>query len=140
MGNKEAEPGAGSTAKPVNSDRRAQSRHAVDTSVEVYLVHVACRLQGRIVDLSLGGCRVHTDQRFPVGIYTRVEIEFRLEGLPFRLAGVIQAIHDRHHVGIRLLDMSDRKREQLEQLIAEIAEMLGTGIRGQGSESAQTGS
>jgi len=32
----------------------------------------------------------------------------------------VQAIHNRHTVGIRFLDMSPRKREQLEQLIEEI--------------------
>ena len=47
-----------------------------------------------------------TESSLSVGIYNVVEAEFRLEGLPFRLAGVIQAIHDLHHVGIRFLDMS----------------------------------
>jgi hypothetical protein len=32
--------------------------------------------------LSLNGCRIHSDERFAVGVYTRVETEFRLEGLP----------------------------------------------------------
>jgi hypothetical protein len=74
--------------------------------------------------MSAGGCRIRTDERFPVGIYTRVETEFRLEGLPFRLGGVIQAIQDRERflVGIRFLDMSARKREQVEQLMQEIEE------------------
>jgi len=79
-------------------------------------------MQGQIVDLSLGGCRIRSVEPFPVGIHTRVEIEFCLNGLPFRLAGVSQTIHDRHQVGIRLLDVSSRKREQLQQLIAEIEE------------------
>jgi hypothetical protein len=69
------------------------------------------------------GCLIRSDERFPVGIYTRVETEFRLEGLPFRLGGVIQSIRDPHNVGIRFLDMSPRKREQVEQLIAEIAKI-----------------
>jgi len=57
-----------------------------------------------------------------VGIYTRVETEFRLQGLPFRLSGVVQALHDQQKqvVGIRFLDMSVRKREQVEQLIKEM--------------------
>jgi hypothetical protein len=60
-----------------------------------------------------------------VGIYTRVETEFRIGGLPFRLGGVIQAVHDRdrRNVGIRFLDVSARKREQVEHLIEEIEEM-----------------
>jgi hypothetical protein len=103
-------------------ERREGAREAVDTSAVIFLVNVASRLSGRILDLSVGGCRIRTDERFPVGIYTRVETEFRLEGLPFRLGGVIQAIHDRNTVGIRFLDMSSRKREQIEQLIEEIEE------------------
>jgi hypothetical protein len=108
-------------------ERRVQSRHEVDTSAVIYLINVASQLPGRILDLSLGGCRICTDERFPVGIYTRVETEFRLEGLPFRLGGVIQAIHDRRQVGIRFLDMSSRKREQVEQLIEEIR----SGVKGE---------
>jgi hypothetical protein len=103
-------------------DRRTQTRVAVDTSVDMILIHVGCRLPGRIQDMSVGGCRIHTDEPFPVGIFTRVETEFRLQGLPFRLIGVIQAVHDqqRQIVGVRFLDMSARKREQVEQLIKEI--------------------
>jgi hypothetical protein len=110
-------------AKPAKRERRAQARQEVDTSAVIYLVNVRSRLHGRIHDLSLGGCRIRTDERFPVGIYTRVETEFRIEGLPFRLGGVIQAVHERQQVGIRFLDLSDRKRAQVEQLIEEIREM-----------------
>jgi hypothetical protein len=118
---RDAAPYAGQV--PVRRERRAQSRHEVNTSAAIFLINVGSRLTGRIVDLSLSGCRIRTDERFPVGIYTRVETEFGLEGLPFRLAGVIQAIHDPHHVGIRFLDVSDRKRKQIEELIEDIQEM-----------------
>jgi c-di-GMP-binding flagellar brake protein YcgR len=101
---------------------RSDPRQEVDTSAEILLVNVGSRLRGRIFDLSLGGCRIRTDERFPVGIYTRVEVEFRLGGLAFRLGGVIQHIYDRESVGIRFLDMSERKRQQVQGLIAEIAE------------------
>jgi len=120
-------PVAGVTAAftPTPRERRTQERHSVDTTATLFLVNIASRLGGRIQDLSLSGCRIRTDERFPVGIYTRIEIEFRLEGLPFRLGGVVQAIHDRHNIGIRFLDMSPRKHEQLVQLIEEIKEMYG---------------
>jgi c-di-GMP-binding flagellar brake protein YcgR len=108
------------TTKAVGADRRAQFREHIDASAVIDLIKIASRLKGRILDLSLGGCRIRTVERFPVGIYTRVEIEFSLEGLPFRLGGVIQAIHDRNTVGIRFLDMSSRRREQVERLIEEI--------------------
>ena len=113
------------TARPLKRERRQQSRHEVDTSAAILLINVGSLLQGRIVDLSLSGCRIRTEEKFPVGIYTRVETEFRLGGLAFRLGGVIQAVHDRdrHNVGIRFLDVSARKLEQVEQLIEEIEEM-----------------
>jgi len=101
-------------------DRRTCSRHAVDTSAVILLINVGSTLRGRILDLSQGGCRIRTDERFPVDIFTRVETEFCLQGLPLRLGGVIQAIHDRNTVGIRFLDLSDRKREQVAELIGEI--------------------
>jgi c-di-GMP-binding flagellar brake protein YcgR len=100
--------------------RRLEARHGVETSAVIRLINLAADVQGRILDVSLGGCHIRTDSRFPVGIFRRVEVEFRIEGLPFRLAGVTQAIYDPFNVGIRFLDMSDRKREQLQQLIDEI--------------------
>ena len=118
-----AEPASLLPAKPIGRDRREASREEVDTTVVIFLIKIASRLQGRILDLSLGGCRIRTEERFPVGIYTRVEIEFHHKGLPFRLAGVIQAMHDKHTIGIRFLDISSRKREHVEQLIEEIREM-----------------
>ncbi len=110
----------------MESSRRYQRhdpRQRVDNSAEILLVNVGSRLHGRILDLSLGGCRIRTDQPFPVGIYTRIEVEFRIDGLPFRLGGVIQVIHDRKTVGIRFLDMSERKRQQVLELIGEVAEL-----------------
>lgn len=109
-------------ANPPPPERRSHNRLTVDDSSTIILVKIGSRLTGRIVDISIGGCRIRCQERFPVGIYTRVETEFRIEGLPFRLGGVVQAIHDHQTVGIRFLDTSSRKREQLEQLIEEINE------------------
>ena len=112
------------TAKPSGRERRTDARVEVDTSATILLVNVGSRLRGRILNLSLGGCRIRTEERFPVGIYTRVETEFHLEGLPFRLGGVVQAIQERNCVGVRFLDVSERKRQQVQQLIGELADVL----------------
>jgi len=101
-------------------ERRAQIRHAVCASAAIVLVHGGSRLSGWVLDLSLDGCRIRTDARFPVGIYTPVETEFCVEGLPFRLGGVVQGIYDLRLVGIRFLQLSERKRAQLVQLMGEI--------------------
>lgn len=108
--------------EPARPNRRAHSRYGVDASAVVYLVKIGSRMEGRLFDLSMGGCRIQTRERMNVGIYRQVEVEFCLEGLPFRLGGVFQAIHDRQTVGIRFIDLSARKRDQLEQLIRDIEE------------------
>ena len=108
-------------ARPIR-ERRAEARHPVDTGASVFFIDVRAKIQGRILDLSMSGCRLRTAGPFPVGIYRRVEAEFNVDGLPFRLAGVVQALHDRFTVGIRFLDMSARKRNQLAQLMDEIEE------------------
>jgi hypothetical protein len=105
---------------PPPPERRQHSRHAVDDTATILLVKVASRIEGRLIDLSLGGCRIRCAKPFPVGIYTRVEVEFRVEGLSFRLGGVVQAIHNRDTVGIRFLDVSQRKSDQLTQLMDEL--------------------
>jgi hypothetical protein len=104
-------------------DRRQQSRHEVSSSATILLVNIGSTLRGHILDLSVTGCRISTDERFPAGIYTRVETEFRLEDLPLRLGGVIQSIYDRNTVGIRFLDLNDREREQVMGLIGEIEQL-----------------
>lgn len=101
-------------------ERRAQSRETVDSSAIVFVVKSGSRLEGRIVDLSPSGCGIRCHEPHLRGIYMRVEVEFRLEGLPFRLGGVIQSIRDKHTVGIRFLDLGERKRAQVDELIAEL--------------------
>ena len=85
-------------------------------------------MPGRILNLSLGGCQIRMEERFNVGIYVRVEAEFFLHGLPFRVGGVSQAIVDKFTIGIRFLDMSERRRLQLSELIEEIAEAKAKGF------------
>ena len=116
-------------------DRRTAHRCGVDTSAIIYLVNVGSKLKGHILDLSVGGCRIKTLEKFPVGIYTRIETDFMLHGLPFRLGGVIQAIHGRDTVGIRFLDMSSRKRDQVAELVAELEEPQGG--EGKGASTAE---
>lgn len=107
---------------PVVRERRQHRRHVVDGHVTLYLVKSGIKMRGLILDVSQGGCRLATDERFPLGIYTRCEVEFTIDGLPFRLPGVVQAIHDHHRIGIRLIDLSPRKQGQLQELIEELDE------------------
>ncbi len=119
--------------KPVavdDGERRRHSRHEVDTRAVLFLVKSSISMAGSILNLSHSGCRLRTDQSFSLGIYVRVETEFYLHGLPFRIAGVSQAILNRNTIGVRFLDMSERRREQLAELIAEITAAESDGGQG----------
>lgn len=113
-GEDKATPAAG------EADRRAHRRHVVDSKAKLFLVKTAIVMDGRVQDLSLGGCRLRANEPFNVGIFVRVEAEFYLHGMPFRVAGVIQTILDKNTIGIRFLDMSERRRKQLTELVAEM--------------------
>lgn len=110
-------------ARGAQAERRVHERHGVNSRATVILVRSGAGVEGNIVDLSLGGCRVETDESFPLGIYTRVETEFRLEGITFRLGGVVQAVHGQRQVGIRFLEVTERKRGQLVELMEELDAM-----------------
>lgn len=109
-------------AGPSRRERRQVQRHSVDSMASVFLLDARSKVSGRILDVSIGGCRIRFAEKFPVGIYRRVEVEFLLDGLPFRLPGVVQSLHDRFTAGIRFVDLSERKREQLLFVIEEITE------------------
>ena len=112
------------------SERRSQPRYAVDEAATLHFIEVRAQVTGRILDLSMSGCRIRTNERFPVGIYRRIETEFKLDGLPFRLGGVVQSIHDKFTVGIRFLDVSPRKRDQLAFLMDEFEAMQNSSASG----------
>lgn len=116
------------SAPAAAKERRSSSRHPVDTRANLLLVKTGITMAGRILNLSLGGCQIRMEERFNVGIYVRVETEFFLHGLPFRIGGVSQAIIDKFTIGIRFLDMSERRRHQLAELIEEIAEAKAEGF------------
>ncbi len=117
---------------PPPRERRRESRHQVDGNAVLTILTNGVHLRGRILDLSMSGCQFRTDDCFPMGLHSRAEIEFQVDGLPFRLTCVTQSLHKRNRVGVRFLDMSDRKREQLEELIGEIQELLAKERAGEG--------
>ncbi len=80
------------------------------------------RLSGSIVGLSREGCSFHTTAHFALDIQVRVEVEFQMRGLPFRLLGVTENLRNQGIVGIRFLNMSLRKQGELAELIDELQE------------------
>ena len=91
-----------------------------ESQAVIRLLKDGSEMAGDVVDLSLEGCTLRMVRPFNLGIYVRVEVSFHVRGLMFRLAGVSQEILDKCTVGFRFLDVSRRKREELEQVIEEL--------------------
>lgn len=111
---KSESPAAGSKKK------RAHPRCKMGDEALLLLVNQGTSLPCRILDLSIGGCRIHTQDRFVAGMMVRIEVILKVLGMPFRLPGVTQWTNRKHLIGVRFIDLSDRKREQLAQLIEEL--------------------
>jgi c-di-GMP-binding flagellar brake protein YcgR len=107
----------GLTPIPDAHERRAYSRQKVDSKAVIFLINAGGQLRGRLLDLSLNGCRVKSDERSPVSTHTRVNVELLLDGLLFRLNGVIEANEDQRILRIRFEETSGRQREQVGQLM-----------------------
>ncbi len=118
-----------SSPEPVaisKDERRAARRHKVDSYARLNLLSLHVKLRGKIQDVSLSGCRMVLDAARSVGAYRRIEIEFFIDGLPLLLPGVTQVMHDKRTVGIRFVEMTERKRAQLHTVIEEIEQRMNT--------------
>jgi len=102
-------------------NRRAHPRHDVDCHMTIASITGAIEMPGRMVEVSVGGCQVMTDERFLAGIMVRVEVQFQLRGMAFRLNGVTQGARAKKRFAIRFVDISPRKRAQLAEVLAEVA-------------------
>lgn len=101
-------------------ERRAHPRLPVALIAAIYLVQCSIRYNGEVENLSLGGCLLRMERRTPLSLFTRVEVSFFHQGMPFRVAGVIQVLHGSERVGIRFLDISPRTGAKLAELMAEL--------------------
>jgi hypothetical protein len=98
----------------------AQSAEEGEWPAAIQFLKDGSLLPGAVFGLSLEECSFRASAPFVAGIHIRVEVDFQMRGLPFRLAGVTEAIHDQRTIGIRFLDMSCRKRAELAELIEEL--------------------
>jgi len=99
---------------------RAVPRFEVDADALLLLVAHGATLPCRVVDLSLSGCRLRTKERFPAGTKLRVEVTFKVRGLAFRFCGVTQWTDGRNQVGVRFVDLSERRKGEFLEAIAEV--------------------
>jgi hypothetical protein len=114
-----------SVPKPKSQPRGAAppatpTKEPFDWSAAMYFLKEKIILHGSIDNLHHEGCDFLLSEPYAGSYSSRVEIEFKMRGLPFRLGGSMEATGDPRIVAIRFIDISARKRDEVAQLVEEI--------------------
>jgi hypothetical protein len=107
---------------PKGRERRVHRRFDIEAAVRLTVVQKGHLLECEMVNLSLSGCRLRFAAACDLECGSFVEMQFIGNGLPLRLAAIIQVRIDAHTVGMRFVRTSARMLDRLEDLIAEIEE------------------
>jgi hypothetical protein len=105
---------------PGGVERRAHSRYDVETEVRLTLVEEGRRVECTMIDLSMSGCRLYFSRAESLELGAQVEVQFIGDGLPLRLAAVVQVVMHLQSAGLRFVNVPERMKERLEDLIQEI--------------------
>jgi len=101
-------------------ERRAYPRLAVEESTAIVTLEHGVGFRCSVLDLSMTGCRLRTSLRFPGAAWDSVEVSFKLRGVSMRFSGEIQWIDGQQKIGIRFLSLTDQRREELAEVLAEV--------------------
>jgi c-di-GMP-binding flagellar brake protein YcgR len=102
--------------------RRAHPRLKFNGRAEIRVLPDVQKFSGTIVDLSLGGCCIELGGPIRADAFCRVEVRLCVEGTNFQVAGILRHRQDGFRVGIEFTDVSDRKAEQIRELIVYLVE------------------
>jgi c-di-GMP-binding flagellar brake protein YcgR len=95
----------------------------VDEAAQLLLMDRGSTMQCNVIDFSLGGCRLRTGEASIAGPRICVEVTFKIRGIDMRFRGITQWTDGRHLVGIRFVDLSSRRREDLAEVLSEVEAM-----------------
>jgi hypothetical protein len=78
---------------------------------------------GSLVNLSKRGCCFLADEALRGCEGARIEVHLKICGIDFRVGGIIRHVHRWRRAGIEFVELSERKREQIEELMRELGEL-----------------
>lgn len=117
----EGEGGSGGTpGQSRGEDRRAHPRYSVDEEAHLLLVGHGQAAECRVLDLSLEGCRLLCAGRISPALQSRVEITFTINGIPFRLGGVVQRNNGSGELGVRFPEMTAHRKAEWVEIVEEV--------------------
>ncbi len=93
-----------------------------DSPAHLHLLNPVVDIHGSVIELHSEGCRFRTAAKFQLDLYSRVELHLRFRGLQLKLPAVVSEICDAHTAAVRFLGLSERKHEQLGEILAELVD------------------
>lgn len=114
---------AGAREEDVQSgwrERRGSQRYETSADAVVVLLGHGMKVNGWVEDLSQSGCKVEMEVLPAIPAGRRVEIAFQVNRQGLRLAGLVQW-SDGRRIGVCFDDLSGRRLEDLNEVIAELA-------------------
>lgn len=78
----------------------------------------------RILNLSVGGCLMELKAPLDLAVSEIVELIFNINQMPFRVRAKVRALRSKGLVGFQFLQLSERTRRYLHELIGELIESL----------------
>jgi hypothetical protein len=78
----------------------------------------------RILNLSVGGCLMELQGPLNLAMDEIVELIFNVNQMPFHVRGKVRTVRSKVLIGFQFLQLSERTRRQLQELIGELIEAL----------------
>lgn len=104
-------------------ERRAQPRFQCVGVATIRVLALEARMEGTLLDLSVTGCCIVTKTPFPDIENPYVEVILCVDWITLRIAGVVRNRREDSRVGIEFTDVTRRKAEQIEYLIADLIDI-----------------
>ena len=104
-------------------ERRSKLRFQCTGVAVIRVLALEAKMEGTLVNLSVSGCCIDTKTPFPPIENPYVEVTLCVDWITLRIAGVVRNTRDDHRVGIEFTEVTKRKAEQIEYLIADLAEL-----------------
>lgn len=109
-------------------ERRRSPRLECSGNANVRMLNLdtedSIQFQGKILNLSLVGCCIETEEPTALRVNDQLEVYFQLNGFPLLLMGIAKSIHSPQKIGIEFLEVSPRKQDQLKYILNDLKEEL----------------